>query len=109
MVISIDVLIFILFVCLLVRLAHELLDKESINLPQIIKILGDRPFEMKQSVRDYLQELETREHKEQAEQAQTEAKEAETAETAKEQEGQEDGKESKDADGKGENDESVKG
>lgn len=30
--------------------------KESIGLPDIIKILGDRPFPMKESVREYLQE-----------------------------------------------------
>lgn len=35
-------------------LAEELLDKESINLPVIIKVLGDRPFELKESVKEYL-------------------------------------------------------
>mmetsp|Transcript_2125 Transcript_2125/g.1459 ORF Transcript_2125/g.1459 Transcript_2125/m.1459 type:complete len:134 (-) Transcript_2125:199-600(-) len=35
-------------------LAEELLDKESINLPVIIKVLGDRPYELKESVKEYL-------------------------------------------------------
>lgn len=34
-------------------------------MPQIIKVLGDRPFELKQSVKDYLSEITTREQKEQ--------------------------------------------
>ena len=42
------------------RLADELLEKESINLPQIMKILGDRPFPLKESIREYLEELEKR-------------------------------------------------
>jgi hypothetical protein len=37
-----------------------LLAKESINLPQIIKVLGERPFPMKESLKEYLHELETR-------------------------------------------------
>lgn len=49
---------------LIESLAEELLEKESLNLPMIIKILGDRPFEMKESVRDYLNELNTRAVKE---------------------------------------------
>lgn len=39
-------------------LAKELLEKETINLPQIIKILGDRPFAMKENLKVYLEELE---------------------------------------------------
>jgi len=41
-------------------LAEELLEKESINLPQIIKVLGDRPFPMKESIKEYLQEITKR-------------------------------------------------
>ena len=59
------------------RLAEELLAKESINLPAIIKVLGDRPFPLKESVREYLEELETREQKETTEK---EAKEASAGE-----------------------------
>ena len=42
------------------RLAEVLLEKESINLPQIIKVLGERPFPMKESLKDYLQEITKR-------------------------------------------------
>jgi spore coat polysaccharide biosynthesis protein SpsF (cytidylyltransferase family) len=45
-------------------LAEELLAKESIGLPDIIRILGDRPFPMKESVREYLQEMMERKEKE---------------------------------------------
>jgi hypothetical protein len=41
-------------------LAELLLEKESINLPQIIKVLGERPFPMKESLKDYLQEITKR-------------------------------------------------
>jgi len=39
---------------LIERLAEELLEHESINLPKIIKVLGDRPFPMKESLKEYL-------------------------------------------------------
>ena len=39
---------------LIENLAEELLEHESINLPQIIKVLGDRPFPMKESLKEYL-------------------------------------------------------
>ena len=42
----------------------ELLDKESINLPQIMKILGDRPYPLKESIKEYLEELEKRKEEE---------------------------------------------
>ena len=45
-------------------LAEELLDKESMSLPDIIRVLGDRPFEMNEHVRNYLEELEERKVKE---------------------------------------------
>jgi hypothetical protein len=45
-------------------LAEELLAKESIGLPDIIRILGDRPFPMKETVREYLQEMLDRKEKE---------------------------------------------
>ena len=47
-------------------LAEELLAKESIGLPDIIRILGDRPFPMKESLREYLTELMERKVKEDA-------------------------------------------
>ena len=45
---------------LIEALAEELLKHESINLPQIIKVLGDRPYPLKESIKDYLEELENR-------------------------------------------------
>ena len=38
-----------------------MLEKESINLPEIISVIGDRPFEMKESIRNYLNEMKDRE------------------------------------------------
>jgi AFG3 family protein len=46
------------------NLAEKLLEKESINLPEILKVLGERPYPMKESVRQYLEELTEREEKE---------------------------------------------
>merc|ERR1712194_178845 len=46
---------------LIEALAEELLEKESINLPAIINIIGERPFPMKESLREYLTELTERE------------------------------------------------
>ena len=45
------------------RLAEELLEKESINLPDILRVLGERPFPLKENVREYLEELQERKHK----------------------------------------------
>jgi hypothetical protein len=57
-------------------LAEELLAKESIGLPDIIKILGDRPYPMKETVKEYLQEMMERKEKEDTEkQSQTTAEE----------------------------------
>ena len=41
-------------------MAEELLAKESISLPDIVRILGDRPYPLKESIRQYLEELKTR-------------------------------------------------
>ena len=62
-------------------LAEELLAKESINLPAIIKVLGDRPFPMKESLKEYLQELNVRERQE-AERATQEKAERDAEEAA---------------------------
>lgn len=51
-----------------------MLDKETINLPQIIEVLGDRPHGMNETVTEYLEELRTRSAAEEAE-ATEEAKE----------------------------------
>jgi hypothetical protein len=57
-----------------------LLAKESISLPDIVRILGDRPFPLKESIRQYLEELKTR--KEQDDEKEEEKKHKEHAEKA---------------------------
>jgi len=42
------------------RLAERLLEKETIALPDIVEILGPRPFPLKSSLLDYLEELKDR-------------------------------------------------
>lgn len=42
------------------RLAEKLLEKETISLPDIVDILGPRPWPIKESVAEYLQELRER-------------------------------------------------
>ena len=66
---------------LIEKLAEELLEHESMNLPKIVKVLGERPFPMKESVKEYLAELESRERQEEEEKAkrQLEEKQAEEA------------------------------
>lgn len=59
------------------RLAQLLLEKETVNLPQIIEVLGERPFEMKESIKEYLSEIKQREQ---------EQREADAAEAATEAE-----------------------
>lgn len=41
-------------------MAEELLSKESITLPDLVRILGDRPYPLKETVREYLEELRDR-------------------------------------------------
>ena len=76
------------------NLAEELLVHESMNLPKIIKVLGDRPFPMKDSVKEYLQELETREKQDQEKEAQKEKEEEQNHEDGNEND-QEETKEEK--------------
>lgn len=42
------------------KLAEELLERETLSLPEIVDILGPRPFPLKESLNDYLQELRDR-------------------------------------------------
>lgn len=42
-------------------LAERLLEKEVLSLPDIVEIMGPRPFPMKESLREYLEELKERE------------------------------------------------
>jgi len=51
---------------LISALAEKLLEKESINLPEIMKVLGDRPFPLKESIKEYLEEIEKRQQEEQS-------------------------------------------
>ena len=41
-----------------------MLEKESINLPEIMEVLGDRPYPLKESIKEYLKELEKRKQEE---------------------------------------------
>jgi len=41
-------------------LAERLLENETLSLPDIVEIMGERPFPMKESVVEYLQELKAR-------------------------------------------------
>lgn len=64
------------------RLAERLLEKESINLPEIIEVIGDRPFEMKESIKNYLNEMRERQEQEAAEAAAEADKEKESERAA---------------------------
>jgi hypothetical protein len=50
-------------------LAEELLEKESITLPDLLRVLGDRPYPLKETVREYLEELKERDLKKEEEAA----------------------------------------
>ncbi len=43
------------------KLAERLLENEVLSLPDIVEIMGPRPFPMKESVKEYLEELKDRE------------------------------------------------
>jgi len=42
------------------QLAERLLAKETLSLPDIVDVLGPRPYPIKESVKDYLEELRAR-------------------------------------------------
>lgn len=42
------------------ELAERLLEKETIALPDIVEVLGPRPFPQKKELLDYLEELKER-------------------------------------------------
>jgi AFG3 family protein len=63
------------------NLAEELLKKESITLPDLLRILGDRPYPLKESVREYLVELEERKTKSDLDEATAAAANAAAANT----------------------------
>ncbi len=41
-------------------LSNELLEKETLDLLDIIRIIGERPFDMSESMKDYMKEIENR-------------------------------------------------
>ena len=45
------------------RLGDALLEKETVNLPDIIEVLGTRPFGMNEVMEEYLSELKARDLK----------------------------------------------
>ena len=47
-----------------IRLAERLLEKETLSLPEIVEIMGPRPFPLKETLKDYLQELTERQKEE---------------------------------------------
>ena len=72
-------------------LSEELLAKETLSLPDIMRILGDRPYPLKDSIKEYLCELEDRQQKEDQkkkdkQQAQTTGTEGKKEEGKKEEE-----------------------
>jgi hypothetical protein len=48
-------------------LAQRLLEKETLSLPDIVDILGQRPYPLKDNVLEYLQELRERDENEKEE------------------------------------------
>ena len=42
---------------LIEQLADKLIEKETVNLPDIIEILGERPYGMNETMREYLEEM----------------------------------------------------
>ena len=42
------------------KLAERLLEKETVSLPDIIDCLGERPFPIKENLREYLEEIKDR-------------------------------------------------
>lgn len=47
-------------------MAERLLEKETISLPDIVEVLGPRPFPMKASLLEYLEELKERANEDEA-------------------------------------------
>ena len=66
-------------------LAEELLAKESIGLPDILRVLGERPYAMKDSVKEYLVEMQEREVQDEQKKTDDAAAEKEKAETEAEE------------------------
>ena len=72
------------------RLAEKLLEKETLSLPDIVDVLGPRPFPMKKNLVDYLTELRERIVEDEEEAATPDDETASEAETEKEEAEKED-------------------
>ena len=74
---------------LIEQLAERLLEKEVVTLPDIIEILGERPWPMKENLKEYLEEIKERRKEEELE------KEKEADEETQESEDEDNNKDSK--------------
>jgi len=79
------------------QLAERLLEKETISLPDIVEVLGPRPFPLKASLLEYLEELKERINEDEIEAAKK--AEEETAEPASEEAVEEKSEEAEDKNG----------
>jgi len=69
------------------RLGTALLERETLNLPDLVDILGQRPYPLKESIQEYLQELrERRDEEEKQENEEKEEKEEKANEENEEEE-----------------------
>jgi hypothetical protein len=64
------------------RLGDALLEKETVNLPDIIEVLGTRPFGMNEVMEEYLSELKARDIKDKEEALKKEDEEKEEVDAA---------------------------
>ena len=62
---------------LIEKLADKLMEKETINLPDIIGVLGDRPYGMSETLMEYLTEMKTKQAQDLEKVKEREAEEAE--------------------------------
>ncbi len=65
------------------RLGETLLEKETLALPDIVECLGQRPYPLKETLLEYLQELRERQTEEQAAETAKKAEESEKKEETK--------------------------
>jgi hypothetical protein len=54
-------------------LAEKLLEKETVNLTDLVDVLGDRPYGINDSMKEYLKEMRTRDEIEKQEKEKEEA------------------------------------
>lgn len=64
------------------RLGDALLEKETVNLPDIIEVLGTRPFGMNEVMEEYLSELKARDLKDKEDALKKEDEEKEEVDAA---------------------------